>query len=99
VPDIYYHSQVAPKLLEDENWEVIPSEPPPDEHKWVNAHHRMAKSMIDRIEGREPEYVLLEGKEARKHTEWAMAAHASHMSGARVSLPLDMTENPFDNWQ
>ena len=98
-PDIYYHPQVAPKLLEDDKWEVIPSEPPPDEHKWVNAHHRMAKSMIDRIEGRKPEFVLLEGSEARQHTEWAMAAHASHMAGARISLPLNTAENPFDTWQ
>ena len=36
----------------DDKWEVISSEAPPDKHKWVNAHHRMAKSMIDRIEGR-----------------------------------------------
>ncbi len=98
-PDIYYHPQVAPKLLEDDNWEVIPSDPPPDADKWVNAHHRMAKSMIDRIEGREPEYELLEGSEARNHTEWAMAAHASHMTGARVSLPLNTAENPFDSWK
>ena len=98
-PDIYYHPRVAPQLLNDDGWEVIPSKPPPNKDKWVNAHHRMAKSMIDRIEEREPEFELLEGKEARKHTEWAMAAHASHMAGTRVTFPLDTTNNPFDSWK
>ena len=98
-PDIYYHPHVAPALHSDDRWEVFPSEPPPDEHKWVNAHHRMARSMIDRIEGRDPEYTLLEGRQARKHLTWAMAAHASHVSGARVSLPQDISENPFDTWR
>ena len=27
-----------------------------------------------------------------------MAAHASHMAGARVTLPLDTARNPFDSW-
>ena len=98
-PDIYYHPQVAPKLLDDESWEVIPAEPPPDDHRWVNAHHRMAKSMIDRIEGRQPEFALLEGKVARRHVEWDMAAHASHMTGGPVWLPLDTDGNPFDDWR
>ena len=82
-PDIYFHPRVAPRLFDDDRWQVIPAEPPPDDHKWVNAHHRMAKAMIDRIEGREPEYELLEGSTARRHVEWAMAAHAAHMAGAR----------------
>ena len=98
-PDVYFHPQVAPKLLNDQNWEVIPTQPPPDDLKWLNAHRRMAKSMIDRIEGRTPEFDLLEGKEARRHTEWAMAAHASHMSGSRVTFPLSTTTNPFDTWK
>jgi len=98
-PDIYFHPQVAPKLLNDQNWEVIPTQPPPDDLKWLNAHRRMAKSMIDRIEGRTPEFNLLEGKEARRHTEWAMAAHASHMCGSRVTFPLTTTTNPFDTWK
>ena len=65
----------------------------------VNAHHRMAKAMIDRIEGRKPEYELLEGGTARRHVEWAMAARAAHMAGARVALALDTAHNPFDSWQ
>ena len=98
-PDIYYHPRVAPRLFDDDRWEVIPAEPPPDDHKWVNAHHRMAKALVDRIEGREPEYELLEGSTARRHVEWAMAAHASHLAGARVTLPLDTAHNPFDSWR
>ena len=97
-PDIYYHPRVAPRLHNDDRWEVIPAEPPPDDQKWVKAHHRLARSLIDRIEGREPEFNLLEGRHARRHVEWAMAAHASHMAGARVSIPLDTAENPFDDW-
>jgi predicted dehydrogenase len=97
-PDIYFHPHVAPELHSDEHWEVIPSDPPPDDKKWVNAHHRMAKSMIDRIEGREPEFALLEGSVARTHVTWAMAAHASHIAGARVALPLNTDQNPFENW-
>ncbi len=98
-PDINIHPHFAPMPFGDEKWEVIPSDPPPDDRKWVNAHHRMAKSMIDRIEGREAEFALLEGREARRHTEWAMAAHASHMAGARVPIPLNSDENPFDGWK
>ena len=98
-PDIYYHPLVSPGLFNDERWEVIPSEPPPDDEKWVNAHHRMAQSMLDLLDGREPEFELLDGRIARRHLEWAMAAHASHMAGARVSLPLAESENPFDAWR
>ena len=98
-PDIYYHPRVSPRLLNDDRWEVVPSAPPPDDHKWVSGHHRMAKSLIDRIEGREPEFELLEGRHARRHIDWAMAAHASHMSGARVNIPLTTDHNPFDDWK
>ena len=97
-PDIYYHPRVAPRLLNDERWEVIPAESTPDDRKWVNAHHRMAKSMIDMLDGNEPEFSLLDGRTARRHVEWAMAAHASHMAGVRVPIPLDTADNPFDEW-
>lgn len=97
-PDIYYHPKVAPKVLGDDGWEVILTEPPPSDQKWLNAHRRMAKSLIDRLEGREPEFELLEARKARAHVEWAMAAHASHLAGARVSLPLQTADNPFDTW-
>ena len=98
VPDIYFHPHTAPRLYNDDRWEVIPSEPPPDEHKWVNAHHRMARSMMDMLEGNTPEYELVQGPNARLYLEMAMAAHASHIAGARVSLPLSEGKNPFDSW-
>ena len=97
-PDIYFHPHTTPQLYKENRWEVIPSEPPPDEHKWVNAHHRMARSMMDMLEGKTPEYELVQGPNARLYSEMAMAAHASHMAGARVSLPLSDGKNPFDSW-
>ena len=98
-PDIYYHPLVSPGLFNDDRWQVIPSDPPPDDHKWVKAHHRMARSMLDKLDGREPEFPLLDGRTARRHLEWAMAAHASHIAGARVALPLTDPHNPFDAWR
>ena len=99
VPDIYYHPQVSPRLFDDDGWEVVPSEPPPSDDKWVNAHHRMARSMMDMLEGNEPEWELVQLRDARGHLEMAMMAHASHMAGARVSLPLATADNPFDSWK
>ena len=98
-PDIYYHPLVSPGLFNDDRWQVIPSEPPPDAYKWVKAHQRMAGSMLAMLDGREPEYPLLDGRTARRHVEWAMAAHAAHMAGARVALPLTDPHNPFDSWR
>ncbi len=99
LPDIYYHPLVNPGLIGDPRWEAVPSSPPPDEHKWLNAHRRMARSMIDMIEGREPEWELVELENARLYLEMAMMAHASHRAGARVGLPLASTANPFDDWK
>ena len=99
LPDIYYHPLVNPGLIDDPRWEVVPASPPPDEHKWLNAHRRMARSMIDMIEGKEPEWELVELENARLYLEMAMMAHASHMARARVGLPLASTANPFDEWE
>jgi len=102
-PDIYFHPLVNPPLMGDERWQVVPSEPAPDEHKWLKAHQRMAASMLQMLRGEEPEWDLVQGPNARLYLEWAMAAHASHMLGARVALPLpapfDNGENPFAQWQ
>ncbi|MEM7030434.1 MAG: Gfo/Idh/MocA family oxidoreductase [Chloroflexota bacterium] len=98
-PDIYYHPLVSPRLFNDDRWEVIPSDPPPDDHKWANAHKRLARCMLDVLDGKEPEFELLDGRTARMHLEWAMAAHASHIAGARVTFPLPSADNPFDSWQ
>ena len=96
-PDIYYHPHVNPRLLDDDRWEVIPADPPPDEFKWHNAHQRMAASMLAMLRGETPEYALASGADARRYLEMAMAAHASHMAGARVTLPLPAATNPFDD--
>lgn len=99
LPDIYYHPLVNPGLIGDDRWEVLPSEPVPDEQKWQKAHTRMAKSMLDTLGGREPEWSLVDLQNARLYLQMAMMAHASHMAGARVSLSLATTDNPFDHWK
>lgn len=98
-PDIYYHPHFNPRLFGDNRWEVIPAEPPPDEHKWVRAHHRMARSIVVMLKGEPAEYQLVHGQNARLYLEMAMLAHASHMAGARVALPLPDGKNPFDSWK
>jgi predicted dehydrogenase len=97
-PDINFHPHTNPRLFNDDRWEVIPAEPPPNDHKWVNAHHRMARSMMDMLVGQTPEYELAQGPNARLYLEMAMATHASHIAGTRVSLPLPDGKNPFDSW-
>lgn len=82
----------------DDRWEVIPADPSPDQHKWVKAHHRMARSMVAMLRGESPEYELVQGENARLYLEMAMMAHASHIAEARVSLPLPDGKNPFDTW-
>ena len=59
----------------------------------------MARAFIDRLEGREPEWELVDLENSRLYLEMAMMAHASHKVGARVSLPLASAANPFDVWQ
>lgn len=97
-PDIYWHPRANPELIDDDGWEVIPAEPPPDRHKWLRAHRRMAHSMMDMLEGKEPEWDLVQLPNAKLYLEMAMLAHASHMQGARVGLPLPDGKNPFDHW-
>ena len=98
-PDIYYHPLVNPGLFGDDRWEIIEAEPPPSEDKWLQAHHRMATSMIDIVNGKTPEWELVNGQNAKLYLEMAMMAHASHISGSRVSLPLPDSNNPFDSWK
>lgn len=97
-PDIYYHPRVNPRLFNDSSWEVVPADPPADDHKWHNAHQRMAASMLTILRGESPEYELVTGSRARLYLEMAMAAHAAHMAGGRVALPLPDGKNPFDSW-
>jgi hypothetical protein len=98
-PDIYFHPLANPPLRGDGRWEVIPAEPPPDEHKWVRAHQRMAAAMVATLRGEAPEYDLVGAANARLYLEMALLAHAAHISGARTPLPLADGRNPFDAWR
>ena len=98
-PDIWFHPKSNPELYNDDRWEVVPSEPPPDGLKWHNAHQRMARSMLDTLEGKEPEWELVDLPQAKLYLEMAMLAHESHMQGARASLPLADGANPFKRWR
>jgi predicted dehydrogenase len=97
-PDIYFHPLANPGLMMDDRWEVVPSDPPPTDDKWVKAHHRSARSMMDMLAGNKPQWDLVQLEHARNLLEMALLAHASHMQGARVSLPLSDGKNPFDHW-
>ncbi|MSQ43137.1 MAG: Gfo/Idh/MocA family oxidoreductase [Chloroflexi bacterium] len=98
-PDVWVHPLVNPPVRGDDRWEVIPSDPPPADDKWVRAHHRMAASMVARLRGETPEWDLVDGHQARRCLEMALLAHESHISGARVAPPLARGCNPFDEWR
>ena len=98
-PDIYYHPLVNPGLFDDNRWEVIEVDPPPSSDKWLQAHHRMASSMISILKGETAEWELVGGHNAKLYLEMAMMAHASHISGSRVQFPLVESHNPFDTWR
>lgn len=97
-PDMWVHPLVYPPVRGDDRWEVIPSDPPPSDDKWVRAHHRMAASMVARLRGETPEWDLVDGHQARRCLEMALLAHASHISGSRVAPPLAGGRNPFNHW-
>ena len=67
--------------------------------KWVNAHHRMARSLLDLLDGRQPEYELCMGKAARLLVEMATAVRLAHIRGARVTFPVTEAGNPFESWR
>ncbi|NKB65420.1 MAG: hypothetical protein GKR89_00020 [Candidatus Latescibacteria bacterium] len=97
-PDIFFHPLTNPGLIGDDRWEVVEGCPPPSDDKWHQAHQRMAQSFMAQLRGEEPEFSLVTLEEARGHLEMALAAHAAHMQGTRVSLPLPDGNNPFDTW-
>ena len=55
--------------------------------------------MIDILNEETPEWELVSGQNAKLYLEMAMMAHASHISGSRVGLPLSDGKNPFDSWK
>jgi predicted dehydrogenase len=97
-PDIYRHPLSNPRPIDD-RWEVVVETPLPGGRKWVESHHRMAKSMVDMLDGRKPEFELCTGKHQRRYAEMSMAARIAHIRGARVSLPIDTDRNPLDTWE
>jgi predicted dehydrogenase len=97
-PDVYLHPETNPRPVADDRWEVAAHEDLPWLGKWVAAHHRMARSMLDMLDGREPEFELCDGRTARGLIAMAMAARASHVRGCRVAFPLEDPGDPFDTW-
>lgn len=97
-PDVYLHPETNPRPIRDDRWEVVAHEDLPWLDKWVAAHHRMARSMIDMIDGKKPEFDLCDGRTARGQVAMAMAARASHIRGGRVNFPLEDPGDPFETW-
>ena len=97
-PDIYYHPLTNPNPIDDDRWEILAHEKVSGAQKWINAHQRMARSMLDLIKGTTPKFELCQATTVRKHIEMAMAAHLSHIQGNRVNFPLTEASNPFDSW-
>ena len=83
----------------DDLWEVLVDNTLSAREKWLNAHYRSARAMIDMIDGKTPEYELCLGPAARISTEMAIAARVSHIMGARVPFPLEEKGDPFETWK
>ena len=108
-PDLYLHPYTHPygptwgnphpALLGAPQWQVLAHEQVARRQKWVNAHHRMARSMLDLLDGKQPEYDLCLGPAARLTVEMTIAARLAHIRGARVTFPVAETGNPFASWQ
>ena len=98
-PDIYYHPHSHPTLPGDDLWEVLVDNTLSAREKWLNAHHRSARAMIDMIDGKPPEYELCLGPAARIGTEMAVATRVSHIKGARGPFPLEEKGDPFETWK
>jgi predicted dehydrogenase len=97
-PEVFFHPFTSPMPINDDRWEVVTNDPGTWREKWIDAHHRMAESMIAMIEGRTPDFELCEGRTARRQIEMAMGAHESHIRGTRVKFPFAEPGNPFDAW-
>ena len=108
-PDLYQHrfthpfgptwGNPHPTLAGAEPWQVLAHEQVEGLQKWINAHHRMARSLLDTLDGKQPAYELCVGPDARRLVEMAIAARLAHIRGARVSFPVAETGNPFANWR
>ena len=59
----------------------------------------MARSLLDLLDGRGPEYELCIGQAARLLVEMATAVRLAHIRGARVAFPITEAGNPFERWR
>ena len=108
-PDLYLHpfthsrgptwGNPHPALAGAPQWQVLAHEEVPSRQKWVNAHHRMARSLLDLLDGGQPEYELCIGQAARLLVEMATAVRLAHIRGARVAFPVTEAGNPFESWR
>ena len=108
-PDLYLHpfthshgptwGNPHPALAGAPQWQVLAHEEVQSRQKWVNAHHRMARSLLDLLDGRQPEYELCIGQAARLLVEMATAVRLAHIRGARVPFPVTEAGNPFESWR
>ena len=99
--DIYFHPDTNPPMLGDDRWQMISHNSGSREDMWVEAHHNMARSMINVIDGGAPGFELCDGRTARGEAAMAMAARASHVSASRIAFPFDPDGemgNVFDSW-
>jgi hypothetical protein len=86
-------------LIGDDRWQVFESEDLSWREKWIGAHHRMAEALTRSLDGEETEIELCDGRTAKALLDMAMAVHASHVSGRRISFPHGLDQNPFDAWK
>ena len=98
-PDIYYHPDTHPTIPGNLSWEVLAHNPNNGTDKWIHAHHRMARSMLDMLEGKKPDYELCQGRDARVLVEMSIAARLAHIQGSRVPFPIEESGDPFKTWQ
>ena len=79
-PDLYLHpfthshgptwGNPHPALAGAPQWQVLAHEEVQSRQKWVNAHHRMARSLLDLLDGRQPEYELCIGRPPASWWRW-----------------------------
>lgn len=93
--DVLLHPLSNPAPMDD-RWQVIAET---TGRKWIDSHHRMAKSMVAMIDGLKPEYTLCTGRDQRNYAMMSMAARMSHVKGCRIPLPMEFDGNPFESWK
>jgi len=84
-------------LLED--WERRPDGQLRTDHEKTLLSNRMiVEELLEAIEQDREIVRCSSGRDARAVLEMIMAVHASQRAGARVMLPLENRENPYETW-